>query len=53
MDAIKVHLWCKNRELPEVTVKAFEKLKEAVTKEGLVLSLNERRQESGSKMIAS
>ena len=40
-------------ELPEVTVKAFEKLKEAVTKEGLVLSLNERRQEGGSKMIAS
>ena len=34
-------------------VKAFEKLKEAVTKEGLVLSLNERRQEGGSKMIAS
>ena len=32
VDAIKVHLWCKNRELPEVTVKAFEKLKETVDK---------------------
>ena len=53
VDAIKIHLWGKNRELPEVTMKAFEKLKEAVTKEGLVLSLNERRQEGGSKMIAS
>ena len=42
VDAIKFHLWGKNRVLPEVTMKVFEKLKEKVTKEGLVLSLNER-----------
>ena len=53
VDAIKVHLWGKDRELPEVTMKAFEKLKEPVTKDGLALSLNEKRQEGGSKMIAS
>ena len=53
VDAIKVHLWCKNGELPEVKKKAFGRLKETITKEGLVLSLNERRQEGGSKMIAS
>ena len=40
VNAIKIHLWGKNRELPEVTMKAFEKLKETVTEDGLVLSLN-------------
>ena len=28
VDAIKIHLWGKNRVLPEVTMKVFEKLKE-------------------------
>ena len=35
----------KNRELPEVTVKVFEKLTEAVTIEGLTLSYNEKGNE--------
>ena len=43
----------KNRELPEVTMKVFEKLTEAVTIEGLMLSYNEKGNEGTSKLIAS
>ena len=34
VDDIKIHVWGENRELPEVTMKVFENLEEAVTKKG-------------------
>ena len=43
----------KNKELPDVTMKVFEKLGIAMSKEGSLLSLNERGMEGKNKMIAS
>ena len=54
VDDIKIHVWGENRELPEVTMKVFENLEEAVTKKGrLMLPLCQRAKEGESKMIAS
>ena len=39
----------KNKEVPEVKMKAFEKLQGAVTKAGRMLSLNERGRKKGER----
>ena len=53
VDDITTHVWGKNRELPDVTVTVFEKLKEAITKEELMPSLTERSKDGKSKMVVS
>ena len=45
---MKLHAGSKNIKLPEVTMKVLEKSKEAVTKEGMMLSLSARGNEGES-----